>query len=54
MGIPVISEMPNWIAEQDNTDAGRLEMFRRLAWAQWKISEISNGQAIACLLSGKV
>lgn len=54
MGIPVISEMPNWIAAQDNTESGRLDMFRRLAWAQWKISEISNGQAIARLLSCKI
>ncbi|MDP2141283.1 MAG: hypothetical protein Q8L20_10775 [Gammaproteobacteria bacterium] len=42
-GIPVESHMPNWIAEQDNTDNGRLEMFRRLAWAQWRLSEITDG-----------
>jgi hypothetical protein len=51
MGIPVISEMPNWIAAQNNTVSGRLEMFRRLAWAQWTITEISNGQPFARLLS---
>ena len=40
MGIPVTSEMPNWIGEQDNTDEGRLQMFRRLAWAQWRYEEL--------------
>jgi hypothetical protein len=49
-GIPVTSEMPNWIAEQDNTEYGRLEMFRRLAWAQWELREIENGEAFACVL----
>lgn len=42
-GIPVESDMPNWIAEQDNTDSGRLAMFRRLAFAQWHINEIRQG-----------
>lgn len=50
MGIPVVSEMPNWIAAQDNTEAGRLEMFRRLAWAQWRLSEITSGEAFEWLL----
>lgn len=50
MGIPVISEMPNWIAEQDNMEAGRLEMFRRLAWAQWRWAEIESGEAFQWLL----
>lgn len=50
-GIPVRSDMPNWIAEQDNTDAGRLAMFRRLAWAQWRLHEIESGEAFAWLLS---
>ena len=36
MGIPVESHMPKWIGKQDNTDAGRLAMFRRLAWAQFR------------------
>ena len=49
-GIPVISDMPNWIAEQDNTDAGRLEMFRRLAWAQWEPHETEDATAFARLL----
>lgn len=51
LGIPVVSEMPNWIAEQDNTEAGRVAMFRRLAWAQWRLSEIESGEAFACLLN---
>lgn len=49
-GIPVVSEMPGWVGEQDNTDAGRLEMFRSLAWAQWRHDEISSGEAFACML----
>lgn len=43
MGIPVTSEMPGWVAEQDNTEKGRLEMFRRLAWSHWTLEEIANG-----------
>lgn len=50
-GVPVISEMPNWIGAQDNTDAGRLEMFRRLAWAQWTLEEIASGEPMARLLA---
>ena len=50
-GIPVVSEMPNWIGEQDNTDAGRLAMFRRLAWAQWRLDEIGSGEALRWMLS---
>lgn len=51
LGIPVVSEMPGWIGEQDNTDAGRLAMFRRLAWAQWQLSEIADGSALRWMLS---
>lgn len=50
MGIPCVSYMPNWIGEQDNTDFGRLEMFRRLAWAQWRYSDIKSGLAFEYLL----
>jgi hypothetical protein len=50
-GIPVVSEMPHWIADQQNTDESRLAMFRRLAWAQWRLSEIESGEAFACLLN---
>lgn len=50
LGIPVVSEMPGWIGEQDSTEAGRLEMFRRLAWAQWRLSEIADGEPFARLI----
>lgn len=49
-GIPVVSEMPSWIGEQDNTDAGRLAMLRRLAWAQHTHAEIESGEAFARLI----
>ena len=51
LGVPVYSDMPDWIGEQDNTDEGRLAMFRKLAWAQWRLSEISSGEAFAGFLS---
>lgn len=50
MGIPVASEMPKWIGEQDNTEEGRLAMFRRLAWAQWTLDEIATGEPFERLL----
>lgn len=50
-GIPVRSDMPGWIGEQDNTDAGRLQMFERLAWAQWTLDEIASGEPFARLLN---
>lgn len=50
-GIKVESHMPNWIGEQDNTEEGRLRMFRELAWAQWRIEEISDGEPFARLLA---
>jgi hypothetical protein len=50
-GIPVHSEMPGWIGEQDNTDPGRLAMFRRLAWAQWRLAEIASGEPFERLLA---
>ncbi len=49
-GIPVESHMPNWIAAQNNTDEGRLAMFRRLAWAQWTVEEIASGEPMKRLL----
>lgn len=51
LGIPVTSELKGWIGEQDNTDAGRLAMFRRLAWAQWTLPEIASGEPLARLLA---
>lgn len=53
LGIPVESDMPNWIGEQDNTDAGRLAMFRSLAWAQWRLEEIRSGEAFGRLLESR-
>lgn len=49
-GIPVRSLLPDWAAEQDNTDEGRLAMFRRLAWAQWQHEEIESGEAFQHVL----
>lgn len=53
-GIPVTSEMPNWIGACENTDQSRLGMFRALAWAQTEIHEIEDGTAFARLLDRKV
>jgi hypothetical protein len=50
MGIHVESHLPNWIGEQDNTEEGRLNMFRRLAWAQWRLDEIRSGECFRWLL----
>lgn len=50
LGIKVESHMPRWIGEQDNTDAGRLNMLRSLAWAQWRMAEIESGETFARLL----
>lgn len=52
-GISVESHMPGWIAKQNNTDAGRLAMLRRLAWAQWTMPEIETGVAFKRLLTWK-
>jgi hypothetical protein len=49
-GVRVESHMPGWIGEQDNTDAGRLAMFRQLAWCQFRLSEITNGEPFARLV----
>lgn len=51
LGVRVYSDMPNWIAEQDNTDESRLDMFRRLAWAQWTHEEIEEGEPFRRLLA---
>lgn len=50
MGIPVFSEAPNWVGFQDNTTAGRLAMFRRLAWNQWRLSEFESGEPFKWML----
>jgi hypothetical protein len=49
-GIPVESRQPDWIAAQNNSVAGRLQMFRTLAWAQWTHEEIASGEPFARLL----
>lgn len=64
LGVPVFHDMPNWIGagaalpvralllrepgKRNNED--RLQMFRRLAWAQWRLSEIADGTAFRGLL----
>lgn len=54
MGIHVESHMPDWIGEQDNTDDGRLAMLRRLAWAQWRLSEIESGEPFKRLIDENI
>lgn len=49
-GIAVESDMPNWIGAQDNSDAGRLAMFQRLAWANWRLEEFASGEAFRWML----
>jgi hypothetical protein len=59
-GIPVFHEMPNWIGapaarrginDLENPFLGdRLPMLRRLAWHQWRISEIASGKPFEWLL----
>lgn len=50
-GCKVESHQPQWIGAQDNTDAGRLAMFRRLAHAQWTTDEIASGEPFARLIN---
>jgi hypothetical protein len=62
-GVPVFYGFPRWIgapasqplalfstAQPLRNDAARLEMFRRLAWAQWTVEEIRSGEAFERLL----
>lgn len=53
LGIPVLGEMPNWIARQDNTEVDRLRMFRELAWAQFAHEEIQSGFVFERLINGE-
>lgn len=58
-GVPVWYDMPKWIGagasrpmaefggEPRRDDAARLAMFRRLAWAMWRLDEIKSGKAFA-------
>lgn len=61
-GVPVFYDFPHWIgrtaalplsgADIEKPFLGdRLPMFERLAWAQWRISEISTGQAFRELVA---
>lgn len=50
-GVPVESEYPGWIGQQDNTNEGRLAMLRRMAWAQWRHEELASGEAFRWLLT---
>lgn len=58
-GIPVYSDMPNWIVAGAATryglplnlcDQSRLTAFRRMAWAMWRLGEIESGFAFDVLL----
>lgn len=49
-GIRVTSYMPDWVGYQDNTDDGRLAMFRRLSWANYRLREFESGEAFARML----
>lgn len=62
-GIPVYADFPQWIGAPAalefagllngvalRSDAARLGMFRRLAWAQWRLDEIAAGTAFKALL----
>lgn len=63
-GIPVFHGLKSWIgaaaaSQLDGADIerpkmsddDRLEMFRRLAWAQWDMAQITSGEAFEWLLS---
>lgn len=63
LGIPVYCAFPKWIGMQaavpfeeygktppKRSDADRLAMFERLAWAQWGLDEIRSGEAFKWLL----
>lgn len=46
-GCTVYADMPQWIGAHGD----RLAMFRRLAWAQWRLDEITAGEPFARLLA---
>lgn len=52
-GVRVWSDMPRWIGRSDNTEAGRLAMFHRVAWGMWRLSEIESGEALATIIRGQ-
>lgn len=63
-GVPVFYESPTWLGkeagkpvsaliageEPNRDDSARLEMFRRMAWAMWRLDEIESGVAFRHLL----
>lgn len=49
-GIRVEWSMPNWVGAHEPNDESRLAMLRRLAWCNWRMSEIESGEAFARLL----
>lgn len=61
-GVPVFYMAPRWICEsaalhdlmfiEQPTRGDRLPAFEKLAWAQWRRSEIESGEAFKCLLQG--
>ena len=64
-GVPVFHDAPRWIAQDaarkfsvvalaDPFLGDRLPAFHRLAWAQWQISEITNGEPFRRLLHTEV
>lgn len=59
LGVPVFCDFPRWIGMSAATPLSeypklrtvdRLQMFRRLAWAQWRLDEIRSGEAFRWLL----
>lgn len=63
MGVPVFYDFDRWIGAPGamplrgadiecplRCDVARLRAFRRMAWAQWKLSEIQSGEAFRALL----
>jgi hypothetical protein len=65
LGVPVFHDFARWIGAGASRplrdllageppardDAARLAMFRRMAWAQWRLSEIASGEAFQRLLA---
>lgn len=61
-GIPVFAEFSKWIGIRAcrsvkeihlgalKNDDLRLDVFRRMIWAQWRVEEIESGRAFECLL----
>jgi hypothetical protein len=59
MGIPAYYDMPAWIGapaaaklgdNPNRNEVARLDMFRRLVWAMWRLREIESGEAFEVLL----